>query len=103
MLLIDQYIGHNSKKYGEIKIMPGTYLVKWGRRFNISPMIKASGKEERVWSNNMTLEAGHIYTIHANRTVGHGYKIYSWITDDTVNQVIWGQKYIPGPYDYLRD
>lgn len=91
------------RKYGEIRIMPGIYQVEWGRVFNISPMIKASGEEERSWITHLTLEAGHTYTIHARRTVGHGYILYSWITDDTAGQVIWGHKYIPGPYDYLRN
>jgi len=93
-------IDHN--KYGEIRIVPGSYLMEWGRTFNISPMIKASGTEKRVWRTNITLEAGHTYTVHAKRTVGHGYKIYSWITDDTLNKVIWGNIYLPGPYDHLR-
>jgi hypothetical protein len=88
-------------EYGEIRIAPGAYLLEWGRKFNISPMIKASGTEKRNWSTNMKLEAGHSYTIHAKRTIGHGYKIYSWVTDDTLYKVVWGKKYIPGPYDYL--
>jgi len=89
------------KKYGEIKIAPGAYMIEWGRKFIVSMLLKASGTEKRTWGTNITLEAGHTYTIHAKRTVGHGYKIYSWITDDTLNKVIWGNEYIPGPYDYL--
>ena len=65
------------KKYRKISIVAGSYTVEWGRKFNISPMIKASGTEKRVWSANVTLEAGHTYTIHADRTVGHGYKSFS--------------------------
>ena len=92
-------IDHN--KYGEVRIAPESYTIEWGRKFNVSTMIKASGSEKRVWKTNINLEAGHIYTVHAKRTVGQGYKIYSWITDDTLNKVIWGNRYIPGPYDYL--
>lgn len=92
------------KKYGIIEVVPGSYNVEWGRKFDISPMIKASGSEKRKWSTNLTLEAGHKYTIHAKRTVGHGYKIYSWITDDTQDIIIWGNQFVPGPYYYyLRD
>ena len=88
-------------EYGEIRIPPGTYLLEWGRKFPVSPMVKLSGSEKREWSTNVTLEAGHVYTIHAKRTVGPGYRIYSWITDDSLNKVIWGKEYLPGPYDHL--
>ena len=88
-------------EYGEIRIPPGTYVFEWGRKFPVSPMVKLSGSEKRQWSTNVTLEAGHVYTIHAKRTVGPGYRIYSWITDDSRNEVIWGKKYTPGPYDQL--
>ncbi|MDH3328210.1 MAG: hypothetical protein OEM01_03165 [Desulfobulbaceae bacterium] len=92
----------NHDKYGEITIKPGTYLIEWERDFQVSPMIKASGSEVRKWSTTVTLEAGHNYTIHADRTVGHGYIIYSWITDDTQNKTIWGREFVPGPYYFLR-
>ncbi len=97
----DELIEH--KKYGTIIIKPGSYRLGWGRKFVISPMIKASGSEKRTWSADVTLDAGHVYVIHAKRTIGHGYRIYSWITDETSwGKIIWGTKYIPGPYDYMR-
>jgi len=102
-IAIDENTRIDHKKYVEITIIPGTYLIKWGRKFPISPMIKASGSEVRSWSANINFEAGHIYTIHANRTVGQGYIIYSWITDDTQNITIWGTEFVPGPYYYMRD
>ena len=91
------------EEYGAISIRPGDYLVEWGRKFSLSPMLKASGSESRQWRADLKLEAGHAYTIHAKRTVGHGYKIYSWITDDTTGRLIWGKEYTPGPYDYLLE
>ena len=89
------------KKYGEVRIAPGLYRIEWGRKFNISIMIDSSGSYTQDWRTDVTLEAGHIYTVHAKRTIGHGYKVYSWITDDTLTELIWGREYVPGPYDHL--
>lgn len=101
VIIDDKRIKH--KKYGSIIITPGSYSIKWERKFKISPMIKASGSEVRSWTTSINLEAGHTYTIHAKRTIGQGYILYSWITDDTQNKLIWGTEYVPGPYDYLRN
>ncbi len=102
---IDWVIVENTRidheKYGEIIIIPGSYKIKWGRTFSISPTIKASGSEKRSWSTNISFEAGHTYTIHAKRTVGPGYILYSWITDDSLNKILWGKEYVPGPYDNI--
>ncbi len=91
------------KKYGEARVAPGSYRVEWERKFNISTMIDSSGSYTQNWRADVTLEAGHIYTVHAKRTIGQGYKIYSWITDDSLNELIWGREYVPGPYDYLAN
>lgn len=102
---IDWVIVENTRidheKYGEITILPGSYKIKWGRTFFMSPMIKASGSEKRSWRTTISFEAGHTYTIHANRTVGPGYILYSWITDDSLNKILWGKEYVPGPYDNI--
>jgi hypothetical protein len=89
------------KKYGEVRVAPGSYRVEWERKFNISVMIDSSGSYTQRWHTDLTLEAGHIYTVHPKRTIGQGYRIYSWITDDTLTALVWGIKYVPGPYDFL--
>ena len=99
--IADLRIDH--KNYGEVRIAPGPYRIEWGRKFNISIMVDPSGSYTQDWSTDVTMEAGHIYTVHAKRTIGHGYKIYSWITDDTLTELIWGREYVPGPYDYLAN
>lgn len=90
------------KDFGQINIAPGSYTVEWGRKFNISPMVKSSGVENRRWNATLDFLPAHTYAIHARRTVGQGYIIYSWIVDETLNETIWGKEFIPGPYDYLR-
>lgn len=92
----------DQKKYGQITVLPGNYIIKWGRKFNISPMIKISGTENRSWSTSITFKPGHTYTIHSDRTIGQGYILYSWITDDTLNKTIWGKEFVPGPCYHLR-
>lgn len=66
-------------------------------------MVDPSGSFTQDWGTDVTLEAGHTYTVHAKRTIGHGYKIYSWITDDTLSELIWGTEYVPGPNDHLAN
>lgn len=86
------------KEYGVIAIPQGDYTISWGRTFAILARAK-----KKCWKALITLEAGHTYTIHAKRSSGANYKIYGWITDDTVyERVIWGNRYVPGPYDRLR-
>ena len=97
----DLRIDHDN--YGEVRVAPGSYRIEWERKFNISAMINPSGSHTQNWRTDLLLEAGHIYTVHAKRTIGQGYQIYSWITDDTVDEVIWGREYVPGPYDYLAN
>jgi len=40
----------------------------------------------------LELKAGHTYELHADRTTGHGYRKYFWITDAASGEVVAGEK-----------
>jgi hypothetical protein len=39
----------------------------------------------------VTLAAGHIYTLKADRTTGPGYRMFFWIQDETSGESISGK------------
>ncbi|MFC1824847.1 tetratricopeptide repeat protein [Thermodesulfobacteriota bacterium] len=90
------------KKFGIIMLLPGTYSIEWGTTFGVSMFIKLSGKDERNWKETFNLKAGHIYSVHTDRTTGPGYRVFSWVIDETEKVKIWGVKKPSADKDYLH-
>jgi len=70
---------------GEVRLLPGSHFVEWGRGF--------AGSN---WSlgDTVVFEAGHVYWADADRThpLGLGYQYWFWIEDLTTSFVIAGEK-----------
>lgn len=82
----------SSADYGEIKLKPGPHTIRWGTKFIVSVLINSSGFDSAIADNDVTLAAGHTYSIEADRTTGHGYRMYLWIEDAETGQVVAGTK-----------
>jgi len=78
--------------YGVIKVYEGKHEIKWGADFIVSVLINSSGFDNASTRENVELEAGHSYSINADRTTGHGYRIYLWVSDDTTGLTVAGTK-----------
>jgi hypothetical protein len=78
--------------YQEIKLKPGAHEIHWGATFLVSVLIDADGYDRDETTNTVQLKAGHTYTLHKDRTTGHGYEMYLWMTDDTTGEVVAGEK-----------
>ena len=69
------------KEFGEIILQPGSYEIEWVTHFGVSVLVKSSMRDDRIWSGNINLRPGYTYTIYADRTLGIGYVVYSWVED----------------------
>ncbi len=84
------YIYAARSKYDRIALAPGFYSIEWGKVFVVSVMIDARGFAEHGSRAPVTLEAGHLYRLGADRTTGPGYRVFLWIEDVTEQRVIAG-------------
>jgi hypothetical protein len=78
-------------KYNRIALPPGVYPIEWGTVFLVSVMVDARGFAPHGTRMTVTLEAGHVYRLRADRTTGPGYKVFLWIVDVTDQRVVAGQ------------
>lgn len=78
--------------YSSIQLLPGTYPVYWECLYGVSVMIEPSGFATGARSADVELRAGHLYSLHCDRTTGYGYQMYQWISDDTEGRIVAGQK-----------
>jgi hypothetical protein len=72
--------------------MPGEHTIKWQTEFSVSVLVEPSGWATGGEQADVTLVAGHVYTLKADRTTGPGYRMFFWIRDDTAQQVIAGTR-----------
>lgn len=82
----------NRSDYREIKLQPGEHVMHWRATFLVSVLIDADGFDHDATTNTVQLKAGHIYTLHKDRTTGHGYEMYLWMTDETTGEIVAGEK-----------
>jgi hypothetical protein len=75
------------KEFGEIVLLPGVHEIEWGTSFVVSFLFKSSGSDKRTWTGSITLLPGQTYTIYADRTLGVGYVVYSWVEDRSGEKV----------------
>ena len=78
--------------YGEIKLDEGLHKIEWSADFIVSVLVNSSGFDKSETSEIVELKAGHIYTINADRTTGHGYRMFLWVTDDNSGETVAGTK-----------
>ena len=55
-------------------------------------MVNASGFDSAETDKMATLAVGHTYSIEADRTTGHGYRMFLWIEDGETGEVVAGVK-----------
>jgi hypothetical protein len=82
----------SSTDYGAIKLVPGVHSIRWEAMFLVSVMVNASGFDSAETNKIASLSAGHTYTIEADRTTGHGYRMYLWIENVETGEVVAGVK-----------
>jgi hypothetical protein len=78
--------------YSKVRLLPGTYPVYWECLYGVSVMIEPSGFATGAKSADVDLRAGHVYSLHCDRTTGYGYQMYQWIRDDTEGRIVAGQE-----------
>jgi len=81
----------SSRDWTEVHLLPGEHRIRWQSEFGVSVMIEPSGFATGGNEAAVTLVAGHVYTLRADRTTGTGYRIYLWIRDETSGDVIAGK------------
>jgi hypothetical protein len=82
----------NRTDYGLVKIDAGPHEIRWDADFIVSVLVNPSGYDKTETAVTVELEAGHTYTVNADRTTGHGYGMYLWITDDNSGETVAGTK-----------
>jgi hypothetical protein len=78
--------------YSRIQLLPGTYPLYWECEYGVSVMIEPTGFATGAASADVGLQAGHVYSLHCDRTTGYGYQTYQWIWDDTEGRIVAGQR-----------
>ena len=83
----------NPKKYyNQAKLLPGRYVLSISRSFLVSVLVDTRGIVTYERAFTAELKPGHVYSLHADRTTGRGYRVYLWIEDDATKQVVAGEK-----------
>jgi len=75
--------------YGLVKLKPGVHQISWKYLFAISALVNSTGRDEIEATTSIKLQAGHTYTVNADRTIGHGYRMMLWISDETSGKQIF--------------
>jgi hypothetical protein len=91
-LIIDDRYYVSGGKYATVKLPAGTHRIKWSILFGVSVMVEPSGYAAYDIASDISLEAGHTYRFFADRTTGHGYRVYHWIQDMTTGRIVQGEK-----------
>jgi hypothetical protein len=91
-LIIDERYYVSGRKYGAVRLPAGPHRVWWATSFGVSVMVEPSGHAAFGIVSDVSLEAGHTYRLCADRTTGHGYRVYHWILDMTTGRIVWGEK-----------
>jgi hypothetical protein len=91
-LIIDDKYYVSGRTYGAVRLPAGPHRVWWATWFGVSVMVEPSGQAAFGIVSDGSLEAGHTYRLCADRTTGHGYRVYHWIEDRTAGRVVWGEK-----------
>ncbi len=91
-MIIDDRYYVSGRKYATVKLPAGTHRLRWSTWFGVSVMVEPSGYAAFDNASEITLEDGHTYRFCADRTTGHGYRVYQWIEDKTTGRIVQGEK-----------
>ncbi len=91
-IIIDDRYYVSVEKYATVKLPAGTHRINWRTWFGVSVMVEPSGQAVFEIVSDMSLEAGHTYKLCADRTTGHGYRVFHWIEDKTTDRIVYGEK-----------
>lgn len=91
-VIIDDRYYVSGRKYGTVKMPAGDHRIQWSTWFGVSVMVEPSGHASFGIVSDVTLEAGHTYRLCADRTTGHGYRVYHWIEDRTTGRIVYGER-----------
>lgn len=78
--------------YGSIELKPGVHEIRWKYRFAVSALVNSTGWDEIEATTSIYLQAGHSYSVNADRTIGHGYRMILWICDETSGKRIFAKE-----------
>ena len=90
--IIDDMYYVSRSEYGTVKLIAGVHKIKWATVFGVSVMVESRGYAAFGIISKVNFESGHVYKLCADRTTGHGYKVYSWIEDITTQKIVFGEK-----------
>ncbi len=77
--------------YSEAHLLPGDYQVTAYRWFGVSVLIVPRGYIEVTRRFYLSMEPGHVYELHADRTTGPGFRVFFWVKDATTGAIVAGQ------------
>lgn len=77
--------------WSEVHVLPGTHRLRWQTEFGVSALIDPSmiatgGREAEV-----SLDAGRVYVLRAERTTGPGYQMFFWVEEVGSGRVVAGR------------
>jgi hypothetical protein len=75
----------------EVHLLPGEHSVRWQTEFLVSVMVEPGGFATGGNEALVTLAAGRVYSLRADRTTGPGYRMYFWIRDETTREIVAGE------------
>ena len=76
--------------WAEVHLLPGYHTIEWESEFLVSVLVNPKGRDLRRTIETPYLEAGHVYLLKADRTVGNGYQMYQWLEDLTTGELVAG-------------
>lgn len=82
----------SKQDYQEIHLGPGVHEVRWNKTFGFSVMVEPSMMGQFSKTGRIKMKPGHVYKLRADRTHGHGYKVFLWIEDVRTGEVVYGDK-----------
>lgn len=77
--------------YARVHVLPGPWHLDWSCLYGVSVTIEPTGFAESASSADVDLEAGHVYSLHCDRTTGPGYETFQWVRDDTAGRIVGGR------------
>lgn len=77
--------------WSEVMLLAGEHTIRWQQEFGVSVLVDLRGAVAGGFETRVALNAGHVYTLHADRTTGPGYRMYFWIVDETDGRIVSGQ------------
>lgn len=90
--IIDDMYYVSRTRHDAVKLASGEHRIQWTSTFGVSVLVEPAGYASFGIVSKVRLEAGRTYRLSADRTTGHGYRVYLWIEDTATGQVIHGTK-----------